>query len=283
MGMIMSTVTPVVVRIGRRTVRAAQSTIFAALAASALLAGSLAAPLAATASAAEDSCPAVQVVFARGTNEAPGIGATGQSFVDALNARLPGKTVGVYGVNYPASMNFGEAADGIVDASNKIQSIAANCPSTKIVLGGYSQGAAVAGYTTTDSVPAGFELPDGITGPMPPAVAPHVAAVVLFGTPDTWIMSLLDRSAPPITIGQPYIGKTLQLCATGDPVCFPGGLDRSAHSSYKDNGMADQAADFAANQLGAPAPAATVQQTAGQIDTTQNSDQPAETAPPLGN
>ena len=283
----MSTVTPLVVRMGTLTVRAALSTIFAALAVAAILAGSLAAPTP-SANAADDSCPTVEVVFARGTNEAPGVGATGQSFVDALNARLPGKTVDVYGVNYPASMNFGQAADGVVDASNKIQSIAANCPTTKIVLGGYSQGAAVAGYTTTDTVPAGFALPAGITGPMPPAVAPHVAAVVLFGTPDTWIMNLLDRSAPPITIGQPYTAKTLQLCATGDPVCFPGGLDRSAHSSYKDNGMADQAADFAASQLSAPAPAATVQQTAGEVGASQRTDQPAaapviELDPPLGN
>ena len=217
----MNTTTPLAVRIGRRTVRAAQSTIFAALAASALFAGSLAAPLAATASAADDSCPAVEVVFARGTNEAPGVGATGQSFVDALTARLPGKTVGVYGVNYPASMNFGQAADGVVDASNEVQSIAANCPSTKIVLGGYSQGAAVAGYTTTDAVPAGFDLPAGITGPMPPAVASHVAAVVLFGTPDGWIMNLLDRSAPPITIGQPYVAKTLPAVRNRRPGLLP--------------------------------------------------------------
>jgi cutinase len=257
----MSTVTPMVARMGRLTVRAALSTIFAALALTAMLAGSFGAPP--SAKAAVDSCPAVEVVFARGTNEAPGVGATGQSFVDALTARLPGKEVDVYGVNYPASMNFGQAADGIADASNKIQSIATNCPSTQIVLGGYSQGAAVAGYTTTDSVPAGFDLPASITGPMPPAVAPHVAAVVLFGTPDAWIMNLLDRSAPPITIGQSYSAKTLQLCATGDPVCFPGGLDRSAHSSYKNNGMADQAADFAVGHLKGGAPAATVQQTAG--------------------
>ena len=181
----------------------------------------------------------------------------------------------MYAVNYPASLNFGQAADGIVDASNKIQTIAASCPTTKIVLGGYSQGAAVAGYTTTDTVPAGFDLPAGITGPMPAAVAPHVAAVVLFGTPDTWFLNLVDHSAPPITIGQSYTAKTLQLCATGDPVCFPGGLDRSAHSSYKDNGMADQAADFAARQLGAPAPAAAVQQTAGEVGASQPTDQPA--------
>ena len=180
------------------------------------------------------------------------------------------------------------AADGIADASNKIETIAASCPNTKIVLGGYSQGAAVAGYTTTDTVPAGFALPTGITGPMPAAIAPHVAAVVLFGTPDTWFLNLVDHNAPPITIGGLYTAKTLQLCATGDPVCFPGGLDRSAHSSYKDNGMADQAADFAARQLIAPAPAAAVQQTAGQVGASQRTDQPAaapapELDPPLGN
>jgi cutinase len=283
----MSTVTPLVVRMGTLTVRAALSTIFAVLAVAAILAGSLAAPTP-PANAADDSCPSVEVVFARGTNEAPGVGATGQVFVDALNARLPGKTVDVYAVNYPASLNFGQAADGIVDASTKIEAVAASCPTTKIVLGGYSQGAVVAGYTTTDTVPAGFALPAGITGPMPAAIAPHVAAVVLFGTPDTWFLNLVDHSAPPITIGQLYTAKTLELCATGDPVCFPGGLDRSAHSSYKDNGMADQAADFAARQLNAPAPAAAVQQTAGEVGASQRTDQPAaaptsELDPPLGN
>src|ERR1700730_1350783 len=250
----MSSVTPLVVRMRRLTVRAALSSIFATLGVGANLVGSFAAPASwsARASAAADSCASVEVVFARGTNEAPGVGATGQAFVDALNARMPGKTIDVYAVNYPASLNFGQTADGIVDASNKIQSIAAHCPTTKIVLGGYSRGAALAGYTTMDSVPAGFDLPAGITGPMPASVASHVAAVVLFGTPDPWFLNLVAHDAPPIPTGQPYAAKTLQLCATGDPVCFPGGLDRSAHSSYKNNGMADQAADFVGRQLNVP-------------------------------
>jgi cutinase len=281
-----SAVTPLVVRMGTLTVRAALSTIFAAVAVVAILTGSFAAPP--SANAADDSCPSIEVVFARGTFEAPGVGTTGQAFVDALNARLPGKTVDVYAVNYPASLDFGRAADGIIDASSKIETIAAGCPTTKIVLGGYSQGAAVAGYATTDTVPAGFALPAGITGPMSPAIAPHVAAVVLFGTPDTWFLNLVDHNAPPISIGQLYTAKTLQLCAAGDPVCFPGGLDRAAHSSYKDNGMADQAADFAARQLSALAPVAAVQQTAGEVGASQRTDQPAaapasELEPPLGN
>src|ERR1700722_704642 len=281
----MSTVTPVISKWARLSSRAALSAIFVALTLGAVLTGSLGTAIP-SAQAAQDSCPTVEVVFARGTLEAPGVGATGQAFVDALTARLPGKTVETYGVNYPASLNFGQAADGIVDAANKVQSIAATCPTTKIVLGGYSQGAAVAGYTTTDSVPDGYALPAGLSGPMPAAIASHVAAVVLFGTPDRWFMGLVARDAPPITIGQLYTAKTLQLCVTGDPVCFPGGLTRSAHSAYKDNGMAGQAADFAAHQLTGTTPTATVPQPATQADATHRIDQPApspESNPLQGN
>ncbi|MGW0161251.1 cutinase family protein [Mycobacterium sp. NPDC003323] len=241
--------------------RAVRAAIFSALAVFAVAAGMFAGP-AATANAADDSCVDVAVVFARGTFEGPGVGATGQAFVDALNARLPGQSVSVYGVNYPASLDFGRAVDGIADATNRIQQIAAECPDTKIVLGGYSQGAAVAGYSTSSSVPAGYVLPAGLSGPMPAEVAPHVSAVVLFGTPNNWFLSLADRSAPPIAVGDLYAGKTLQLCAVGDPICYPGGLDRSAHSSYKVNGMADQAADFVVSRLGVPAPSATLVQAA---------------------
>ncbi|MEU0496213.1 alpha/beta fold hydrolase [Mycobacterium sp. NPDC006124] len=194
------------------------------------------------------SCAAVEVVFARGTFEAPGIGDTGQAFVDALNARL-GQPVGVSAVDYPASLDFQAAANGVGDASRQIQSIATTCPATKIVLGGYSQGAAVAAYTTESAVPAGFTLPPAISGPMPASIAPHVAAVALFGTPDTWFLNLVDHSAPPITIGEAYVNKTVQMCNRGDPVCSPGGLNRSAHSAYKSNGTADQAAAFVVAQL----------------------------------
>jgi cutinase len=221
--------------------------IAAAVVGAAALIGPQASGLAA---AAEDSsCSDVEVVFARGTFEAPGVGATGQAFVDALNARLGGKTVDVYGVNYPASLDFQAATDGIADAANRIEAIADHCANTKIVLGGYSQGAAVAGYTTTESVPDGIALPDGVAGTLPPAIASHVAAVVLFGTPSDGFLNLIAHNAPPITIGHLYAAKTIELCAAGDPICFPGGRDRAAHSSYKDNGMADQAADFAVHAL----------------------------------
>lgn len=48
--------------------------------------------------------------------------------------------------------------------------------------------------------------------------------------------------------------------------------------------MADQAADFAARQLIAPAPAAAVQQTAGEVGASQPAAAPtSEVDPPLGN
>ena len=239
---------------------AAGKVALTAVAALTIVAGAIAGPVA-TANAADDSCANVEVVFARGTFEAPGVGATGQAFVDALNARMPGRNIDAYGVNYPASLDFSQAADGVADATNRIESIAASCPATKIVIGGYSQGAAVAGYSTMSSVPAGFVLPAGISGPMPASVASHVAAVVLFGTPSPFVLSVADRGAPAINIGGAYAGKTIQLCAPGDPICG-GGMDRSAHSAYKFNGMANQAADFVARQLGAPAaPAAPIVQT----------------------
>jgi cutinase len=208
-------------------------------------------PAAAVAVAEPGSCPDTQVVFARGTNEAPGVGLTGQAFVDSLQTHSSGRTLEVSPVDYPASMDFHRGLDGVIDAMNTISATASNCPDTRIVLGGYSQGAAVAAYTVTGTVPAGFVLPPGISGPLPPAVADHIAAVVLFGTPREWIINIADNSAPPIAIGSSLSARTVEFCATGDPICAPGGLDRSAHSAYKVNGMADEGAVFAANALSA--------------------------------
>ena len=104
-------------------------------------------------------CPDVELVFARGTFEPPGVGGTGQGFVDSLRSKVGDKSIDVYPVDYPASLDFTTAALGAIDASNRVQSMASTCPDTKMVLGGYSQGAAVAGYITADSVPAGYSLP----------------------------------------------------------------------------------------------------------------------------
>ena len=199
--------------------------------------------------AAAEPCPDVQVIFARGTFEPAGVGVTGQAFVDALTGKLGGKSIDVYPVNYPASLDFATAADGVIDASNKIRDVAASCPNTKMVLGGYSQGAAVVAYSTEDAVPPGFNLPDGITGPMAPEVANHVAAVALFGKPSSGFLQMIYTGAPPITVGRLYTGKTTDLCIPEDNVCSPTGTDNGAHTLYAENGMTAQAADFAARRV----------------------------------
>lgn len=214
-----------------------------------LITSSLLAPTVGVPAASAAPCPDVEVVFARGTFEAPGIGATGQAFVDALRSRVGAKSVEVYPVNYPASLDFATAAQGVIDASNKVRDIAANCPNTNVVLGGYSQGAAVAAYITEDAVPDGFTLPAGITGPMPPEVADHVAAVAVFGKPSSGFLQRIYTGAPPITVGRLYSGKTIDLCIPEDAVCSPDGSDNGTHVMYAVNGMTDQAADFAAHRL----------------------------------
>lgn len=202
------------------------------------------------ATASADGCSDVLVIFARGTFEAPGVGKVGDPFIAAVRGRAGERTVDEHAVDYPASLDFPRVVDGVVDASNTIRDVAQSCPQTKMVVGGYSQGAAVAAYTTFDHLPPDVVLPPGISGPLPPEVASHVAAVVLFGLPTDRVVSLLDSQAPPIEVGNLFAGKILELCNPGDPVCEPGGRDRPAHSAYVDNGAIDRAADFTATALG---------------------------------
>lgn len=194
-------------------------------------------------------CPDVEVIFARGTTEAPGVGYFGQAFVDALRAQDGSQTIDVYPVVYPASSDFPTAATGVIDASNRVRDMVGRCPDTQLVLGGYSQGAAVMGYVTADQIPPGYIPPAGITGPMAPEIADHVAAVALFGEPSTRFLSAIN--APPITIGSLYADKTINQCAQDDLVCATQGGGLFGHSQYVANGMVQQAAEFTATKLSA--------------------------------
>lgn len=181
-------------------------------------------------------CPDVQVVFARGTKELPGIGRVGEAFVDNLRGMIGGRSMDVYAVNYPASYDFLAAADGANDASAFIQGVANNCPNTRIVLGGYSQGAAVVDVVTSMPVPA-----IGFTNPLPPFAADKIAAVAVFGNPSAKI-------GLPLTISPTFGGRAIDLCNPGDPICTTGD-SVVAHRSYGPDGTASQAAAFVANRL----------------------------------
>ncbi|MFV8054610.1 cutinase family protein [Mycobacterium sp. 48b] len=192
-------------------------------------------------------CPEVEVVFARGTGEAPGLGPTGQVFADTLRHRLGDRSFGVYPVNYPATDQWATGVDGIRDAGAHVTKMSADCPETKMVLGGYSQGAAVMGFVTSAAVPDGVD-PATVPKPLQPEVADNVAAVVLYGTPNVRAMNFLGE--PPVVIGPQYQGKTLKVCAPQDAVCSDG-MDFAAHTSSGYDGLINQGVDFAAGRLAA--------------------------------
>lgn len=188
-------------------------------------------------SAAADPCPDIEVVFARGTNDTPGVGRVGQAFTDALSAQIGGRSLTTYAVNYPASYDFLAAADGATDATNRISSMAAACPSTRIVLGGYSQGAAVVDMLA-GIPPLGNKIGEiGSAPPLPGSLVPNVGAVAVFGNPAT-------KFSNPIT-SSVFGGRAIDLCKDGDPICS-GGRNPFAHSDYVSAGLADQAANFVA-------------------------------------
>jgi cutinase-like protein len=176
---------------------------------------------------ASAECPGAEVVFARGREEPPGVGAVGDAFVNSLRSkvRMP---VGVYGVNYPANISTGTGAN---DMSAHVQSMARSCPNTRMVLGGYSLGAEVA-----DLVTGGRQV-FGFTNPLPPGVDQHIAAVALFGN---------GTRGPSAA----FAGKTIDQCAVGDPICGRGSNWPShLQPSYIGSGLVDQAASYVAGKL----------------------------------
>ncbi len=190
---------------------------------------------------AAQPCPDVEVVFARGTSEAPGIGRVGQAFVNALTPQLGGRVVGAYGVNYPASYDFLHTADGATDATNRIATMAQQCPGTRIVLGGYSQGAAVVDMLA-GVPPLGNKVGDiGSAPPLPGGLSSNVAAVAVFGNPAT-------KFGNPVSSTGSFAGKAIDLCADGDPICS-NGRNPFAHTNYESSQSIAQAAGFAAGRI----------------------------------
>lgn len=197
-------------------------------------------PLAVAPSAAAEPCPDIEVIFARGTNDAPGLGNPGQAFADALRSQVGGRTLTTYAVNYPANYDFLAAADGASDAVNRISQMAVACPSTRIVLGGYSQGAAVVDMLA-GIPPLGNKIGEvGSAPPLASSLVPNVAAVAVFGNPAT-------KFGNPIT-SSVFGGRSIDLCKDGDPICSRG-RNPFAHSDYVSSGLTNQAANYVAGLI----------------------------------
>lgn len=190
-------------------------------------------------SAAAVGCSDVDVVFARGTNEPTGIGRVGQAFVDALRGQVGYRSVTTYAVNYPATYDFAAAAEGATDATTHVVTMAQACPGTRIVLGGFSQGAAVVDMLA-GIPPLGDKL-GSIANPLPGSVAGNVAAVAVFGNPAT-------KFGNPVSASRLFGGRAIDLCTNGDPICSKG-RNPFAHSNYVQDGLTNQAASFVAARV----------------------------------
>jgi cutinase len=197
-------------------------------------------------SAVAATCSDVDVVFGRGTGEPAGVGRVGQAFADALQAQIPGKTVTTYAVNYPASYDFLAAQDGAIDASQHIRAMFQQCPSTHVVLGGYSQGAAVVDMLI-GIPPLGNKLDAlsnkfggvGMAAPLSSDLASNVAGIAVFGNPAT------KFSNPATSAAAPFGARAIDLCKNGDPICSHG-HNPFAHDGYETSDFIPQAAGFVA-------------------------------------
>ena len=191
-------------------------------------------------SASAAGCPAVEVIFARGRLEPAGPGQIGNAFVGALRQKTK-KDVNLYAVRYPADNQIDVGAN---DMSARVQSTMASCPDTRIVLGGYSLGAAVTDVAL--AMPFAFF---GFKNPMPADAAQHVAAVALFGNGSQWV--------GPITNFNPvYNDRTIEMCHGDDPICNPTQPDNweadwpdHLAPAYIKAGMVDQAADYVSGRV----------------------------------
>ena len=226
--------------VGHRIRRGLVAAAAATLAAAGLLVGPSILPGSGATPSASAACPQVEVIFARGRLESPGVGVLGNAFVSALRSKV-NKNIGVYAVRYPADNQIDVGAN---DMSAHIQNMAKTCPDTRLVLGGYSLGAGVTDVVL--ALPFSFF---GFDNPMPDGMDQKSAAIALFGNGFQWV--------GPITNFNPlYSERTIELCHGADPVCNPADpntweenwTDHAARA-YIDAGMVNQAADFVAGRV----------------------------------
>lgn len=174
------------------------------------------------------ACRPISVLYARGTNGAGNVGEAGSegpSFFNAIAARVGGiSRLAIQGVNYPATvLGFlaGGDAQGTTTLFNLINTTASRCPSTKIVVSGYSQGA---------------QLVHKALQRLTAAQAARVNAVVTFGDADR------DTS-----FGLVNVANTLIICHEGDLICENTAILTPQHSNYEQD--APTAAAFVAARV----------------------------------
>ncbi|KAF5672295.1 cutinase [Fusarium heterosporum] len=173
------------------------------------------------------ACRPVTVIYARGTTQAGNVGdraAVGPILFNNLASRIGLNNLAIQGVAYPANVAgflAGGDAAGSRTMADLIARAASQCPSTKIVISGYSQGA---------------QLVHNAAALLSSSVTNRVTAAVTFGDP--------KQSQPFGTI--PSL-RTRVYCRSGDNICEGGIVITPAHSQYQQDAPA--AADWIAARV----------------------------------
>ncbi|KAF3905357.1 Cutinase [Arthrobotrys entomopaga] len=138
-------------------------------------------------------CKPYTLIFARGTSEPLGnLGIVGTPFAAALKDKLRGDCA-VQGVNYAATPQGAISGGDAAGSTAMYNLVLKACPSTKIILGGYSQGA---------------QLVHNAVAKMSNAQAKRISAIVTFGDP--------ERSK---AYGHGLAAKATTYCHKGDTLC----------------------------------------------------------------
>lgn len=172
------------------------------------------------------ACRAVTIIYARGTSETGNVGElVGPPFFDAVAADIGTDNLAVQGVDYSASIaGFLEGGDptGSTLMASLVEQALTQCPDTKVVMSGYSQGG---------------QLVHNAAAMLSATVSAEVSAVVIFGDPDNGE-----------AVGSIASSKVLIICHALDDICLHGDIIDTEHLDYAEN--VDQAATFVQTETG---------------------------------
>jgi Cutinase len=168
-------------------------------------------------------------------------------------------TVSTAAVDYPATLTNYASSTTQGDAAIKrdLTDEVARCPSQRIVLVGYSQGAQLVGDVLGGGGGAVGLGP--ATAPVSAAIGAHVVAVIQMGDPRHMPNKPFNRGTAIGTTGlfprgpnqslDPYAAIIRSYCDLGDPFCA-GGANLAAHLNYT-NRYNDAALSFVVGKLNA--------------------------------
>ncbi|KFY47431.1 hypothetical protein V496_10666 [Pseudogymnoascus sp. VKM F-4515 (FW-2607)] len=156
------------------------------------------------------ACKAVTVIFARGTTESGNVGTlVGPPFFSALATAIGSENLAVQGVEYAADI-AGFLAGGDAAGSKKMTELVGQaitqCPDSKVVMSGYSQGGQLV-HNAADQLSSDNSA--------------KVDAVVIFGDPN-------DGDA----VGSIPAENVKVICHDGDNICDGGILVLAPHLTY---------------------------------------------------